>query len=78
MRGGVKSQFTQLGRVQPLMPPVPGKPAISVWMQSACEICGLGGSEIVGEQVQAVVVARQLSPELGEPLMLQLADSFGS
>lgn len=47
-------------------------------MQAACEIYGLGGSEIVGEQGQAAVVARQLSPELGEPLMLQLADSFGS
>jgi hypothetical protein len=39
---------------------------------------GLGGSEIVGEQSQVPVVARQLSPELGEPLMLQLPDSFGS
>ena len=41
MRKRVKSQFIQLLRVQRVVPPVPQKPAISVWMHMAREFCGL-------------------------------------
>jgi hypothetical protein len=60
-------------RVQRVVPPVPGEPAISMWMHIAREICGLGrdkSNEPLRQTISPVEPIRPTHPAPACPLRL--------